>query len=431
MEFFESFELSQITVPVNQITGITLRSRFGRIARAGSLQLEFIHYRGVAADGTIPWVTEFEKIPLKHLNDETGAITFSVNPATEGEMHFRLFDSSKNLLICEWSIYALEDDLYYLNPYRGDLHVHSRYSACASPIQEVELSAAYWRQAGCDFFTVTDHMQYKPSLIAEKFVKECGSSMLVIPGEEVHLFNGEPVPPPHVPREQLLLPVHICSLGASQGIIDYMIDHRSEFAAFMEKRCAELPQHLSYDLRYNMAGADWIFDRIKKSGGFASFCHPFWKPSWRLGMPDEVREYILAGNQYDAIEIFNDNIEQEMISLAWWQAECIKRGRFIPVIGATDAHSAPGAKRFTVAFSSELSVRSILDAVRNSSAVACDFTAGKMIIGDPRLVKYTYFLEREYFPMHDALCMSEGLQMRLKYEKLQPEKVSDSILRGR
>ena len=54
-----------------------------------------------------------------------------------------------------------------------------------------------------------------------------------------------------------------------------------------------------------------------------------------------------------------------------------------------------------------------------------------MIIGDPRLVKYTYFLEREYFPMHDALCMSEGLQMRLKYEKLQPEKVSDSILRGR
>ena len=61
----------------------------------------------------------------------------------------------------EAHVYSLEEDLYALNPYMGDLHSHSFGS---DGLNSPEIMAANYRKQGYDFVALTDHFKLSPSL---------------------------------------------------------------------------------------------------------------------------------------------------------------------------------------------------------------------------------------------------------------------------
>ena len=139
-----------------------------------------------------------ERIELTLVN---GKSSFIFLPFKEQE--FRLLITKNGEVIAESSIYALDNDLFELNPYKGDFHMHSVRSDGLEPPAEV---AAQGRKIGLDIMGITDHEQYKPSIEAIQAFDGMITDFCLCPGEEVHPPNN---------------PVHIVSFGAESGISSY------------------------------------------------------------------------------------------------------------------------------------------------------------------------------------------------------------------
>jgi len=61
-------------------------------------------------------------------------------------------------------------------------------------------------------------------------------------------------------------------------------------------------------------------------------------------------------------------------------------------------------------FAKSLSKDDIFDGILNLKSVACERPNGKRLVvcGPYELVEYTYFLDREFFPLHDRLCSMQA-----------------------
>ena len=85
--------------------------------------------------------------------------------------------------VLEFRLYALNDDLFPLTPYKGDLHMHSDRS---DGREHPAVVAAACRRIGMDFIAITDHRLYRPSIEAIEAFAGFATEMLMVPGEEVH-----------------------------------------------------------------------------------------------------------------------------------------------------------------------------------------------------------------------------------------------------
>ena len=85
--------------------------------------------------------------------DEEQEWVISLKPITDQKI-------SPKKVSLEFSVYAMKDDLYELNPYRGDLHSHSTGS---DGREDPTVVAANYRKEGFDFFALTDHRNWDSS----------------------------------------------------------------------------------------------------------------------------------------------------------------------------------------------------------------------------------------------------------------------------
>ena len=310
--------------------------------------------------------------------------------------------------VMTFSVYALEEDLFKLRPWKGDLHIHS----CESDGKETpEFTMASARRNGCDFMTISDHLQYAPSLAAIEAAQECSCDILVIPGEEVHLPDNA---------------THIVNFGGNWSINDLARRDEEKFRQEVEEYGKDLPGDVHPINRFQIGATEWVFDRIREAGGVSIFSHPYWRAQYRNHIDEVVINYLLEHQKFDAMEVFGGftlaGVESNMLSLARWQSESAKKGKQIPVVGVSDCHGCDTHVAnwyYTVIFAEKLEFASLADAIRSNRSVAFYAVPGQypIIAGDFRLTKFSYFLHREFYPRHNEICHLEGTIMRSYYSE--------------
>ena len=109
------------------------------------------------------FIDEDKRYALSDVAVKGGKAEFKFTP--KGEQRHRVYvDTGARKLTFE--IYSLKEDLYKLNPYKGDTHMHSTESD--GLFTPTEVVAAYYER-GYDYIAITDHHKYKGSAeIAKK-----------------------------------------------------------------------------------------------------------------------------------------------------------------------------------------------------------------------------------------------------------------------
>ena len=357
-----------------------------------------------------------------------------IDAMDEGEYHCCIgtvkedgIDSAISKLVCEFDIYILEDDLYKLTPFKGDMHVHSSYSHCSNKENFPRYIAACARRNGLDYICMTDHRQMTSSETLTEFGAEFNSGFKVFKGEECHL------PCKHddtLFRNGLFFGhVHIVNFGGSECVSAYANNHYEEFCAELTARAEKIDLPYSFEVRYLMAGADWICEKIHEYGGLAFFCHPCWMSDHMFNMPIPIRDYILEQGKFDAVEIIGmaaaenslksySYSEANDLGAAFYQDAVIRCGKLLPVVGNSDSHNDADltlGTKFTVVFAENTSLEALQEAIKkgNCAAVTTFDSPGiaPHVSGSFRLVRYVHFLLRNFYPEHDELCKAEGILM--------------------
>lgn len=391
------YELFPRVVPVGQRVSLTVqpRDRHARFEDGKEVHVHVIPMEGGHPSFSPP------RHPVLTVQPKSGALQFEALFPTEQEYSLILCDSpdywaSERKISLQ--LYAVREDLLALRPLRGCTHAHSCHS---DGVESPEMVAACYREIGFDFLAITDHERYQPSLEAMDFYRDLHLDMCLLPGEEVH-----------PPRN----PIHIVNFGGSFSVNDLM---KAQPAAY-EKEVAALQAGLQVPPGcdpYAIASCTWAFQKIREGGGIAILCHPNWTMNGAYNIPEAVYQYFLNHVDYDALELFNGGnspAENQLQLAAWYNTDLKARP---PVLAADDAHGCVNGAWFDIAktyvLARSTAAGDIKDAIRQGLCAAGERFHGESsrVHGPLRLVKYFTFLEREYFPRHDALCKEEGRLM--------------------
>ena len=303
----------------------------------------------------------------------------------------------------EARVYAADDDLFSLLPWKGDFHLHTLGSDGREPPPQ---AAAACRRIGMDFMAVTDHRTYAPSREAIEAFRGVPINLRINPGEEIH--------PPDCR-------IHIINFGGRASINEMFTARAGEYAAEIGALAAGLPAGtLSEAERREYAACVWCYRQIRDAGGLAIFCHPYWVTKHAYNVPEALIRRHFDDMPCDALELiggyYRHEAESNMLQVVRYYTE-LGLGRRIPIVGASDAHGCERGDLFgwyyTIVFGPSPGLADVAAAVRDCRAVAVEALPGApvRVYGPFRLVKYALFLFREVFPDHDALCEAEGQAM--------------------
>jgi len=104
------------------------------------------------------------------------------------------------------------------------------------------------------------------------------------------------------------------------------------------------------------------------------------------------------------------------------------KGRRYPVVGSTDSHNSHESNRnalicSTIIFAPECERTALIAAVKDFYSVAVDTISTEFrLVGESRFVRYGNFLLKNYFPIHDDLCIEEGRLMKQYVTGTEAEK---------
>ncbi len=299
----------------------------------------------------------------------------------------------------EVRLYALEDDLFDRTPYKGDLHIHTSRSDGREPPAYVAAAA---RRIGMDFLAITDHWKYEPSLEAIRAFEGVPVDLRLYPGEEIH-------PPEN--------PVHMVNFGGRFSVNALFQEDEAAYRAEVEAIAGSLEDFPPGVDRYTYASCVWCFRKIREGGGLGILCHPYWFLGPRYNQPEYLTTLLLERQPFDALELIGgyrlDEAESNWLQVARYHEERA-RGKRIPIVGVSDAHGCERGEFFgwyyTVVFALSSDLPDLIEGIRSLYSVAVEALPGEMARphGPFRLVRYTRFLLREVFPLHDALCTEEG-----------------------
>ena len=345
-------------------------------------------------------------ISVTYTFDEEQEYVISLKPLTDQKI------SAKKLSL-EFCVYALNNDLYELDPYRGDLHSHSTGS---DGREDPVIVAANYRKEGYDFFALTDHRNWDSSNeLVEKF------STLPL---GFKIFRGEEV---HIPDNW----IHIVNFGGRYSVNTLYRSDPERYDTEIAERAKSLavPKGVNA-LEY--AYRQWITEEIRRSGGISIVAHPYWIYHQSYNMCDRMLDYVLETGVYDAFELVGgQSVHENNVQNAFYQEQRAK-GRQIPIVGSSDSHGTDPASYFgvgqTIVFAKNTDMDSIVDAIKGGYSVAIEKAYGEeeRVYGSYRMVKYARFLLDYYFPAHDELCVEEGILMR-EYA-LGDEEAADGIV---
>ena len=356
-------------VAENEITEIVISGRFPNTdlrCETEKLHLGYVRADGLFSDGRLPGFTcgngfdlkrpFFEELDCFEFDKNSGELRLKFRFCTEGKHTIRLFAGEK--ILTDISIYAVRKEWFHLRPFRCDLHQHSGYSCCNRDpkIYSPEYLAILNCRAGLDFVTISDHKQRSASLKAMNFTSQCNGNFKSYPGEEVHLSD--------------LHNIHMLSVGGDRCISD--LTNSDNYENELKPYYDRTPEHFDHLVRHMMANQAWIYDKIKESGGVAVFCHPFWWPNGRRFLPECVCEYVMENDLFDCLEVFgapdggNGNA-----AVALHRDWCMKKGRFIPVVGNNDSHSDDTVGvNTTIVFAEKNELSAIQEALVKGNCIA-------------------------------------------------------------
>ena len=326
-----------------------------------------------------------------------GLLSFTHAFVGEQEHYIYVSKEGDGNTFLKTSVYSLNEDLFGRRPYLGDFHSHTCFS---DGKESPEFVAAFYRQAGYDFVSITDHSFMGPSLRAIEFYRDIPLDFLLFPGEEIH--------PPHDH-------VHIVHFGGAFSVNE--LCGKPEWTEEVNARAAsftDLPQGVDPIVH---ASCLQVIDKIHEAGGMAIFCHPFWLAHVHH-VTNEFTELYLREGYADAFELIGGQSNHEnMMQVAFYQ-DLLADGCRIPVVGNSDSHGTveriyfDGAKSIIFALGSTKD--DFIEAVRNQYSVAMDEYTGQepRFYSSYRMVSYAMFLYENYFPLHRELCYEEGRLMR-------------------
>lgn len=315
-------------------------------------------------------------------------------------------------------IYAADDDLFSLDVFKGDTHLHTnRSDGEGTPF---EVGVAY-RRAGYDFIAITDHHKMPPSIEGKEAFLELTDKFTVIRAEEVH--------------NKSMGYFHVINLGGESSV-NTVIETDD---AYVEREIKKIIDSTDFPVGATPTNCAWrifIANEIRKRGGIAVMAHPFWDCYGEYNAQTEDVKFLIKNGYYDAYELLagcDANGNGNNLQFALW-ADLRAEGASISALGASDAHSttAPDSlfnKQFSLVFARDRD--SILPAIKSGSTVAVDrrgeydFT----VFGGFRLTKYARFLMDFYFPEYARLTASHAaaLEKKSKNEILSSEAEIDNF----
>jgi len=309
----------------------------------------------------------------------------------------------------QFRVYAVEEDLFALRPFKGDFHTHS----CRSDGKESPaVVAADYRKAGFDFLAITDHERYEPSLEAIAAYREAAIDLKLFPGEEVH-------PPDNN--------THYINFGGEYSLNHIFRQEEDRYRREVGEIAASLDMPGGLN-RQEYASLLWICREIRKAKGLSVMVHPHWVDHYAYHVREDLCIYELKQKPFDAFELVNGMPKfDNQMQIALWQ-QLRSEGFQVPIVGGSDSHSTEQPVTWfqvaqTLVFAEACEKEPLLEAVRNRRAVVVEQYPGEPagvsqgetqpnFYGEYRYVAFSLFLWEEYFPLHDELCFEEGRLMK-------------------
>jgi predicted metal-dependent phosphoesterase TrpH len=364
------------------------------LAKPDDVQAEYVCADGLDANGVPLGYGRFQPLPCE-IRGNTLTVTVRFRGETEHAIRViqKSSDPKKPNVLGVARLYSLRPDYFALRPYRGDMHMHSKFSD-GDKNESPALMIATCRKLGQDFAIETDHHAYAGSLDAIAAFSKLPTDMKTFPGEEVHSpGNG----------------VHILSLGASESMTDWFNNSRAEYDQAVAAERAKLPDTVPDHFKHHIAASFAVWDKIRACGGIAVFCHPYWRPAYRQYIPAIVSDYLLETAKFDAMEVLNGG-SSELSTLHY--NELRAQGKLIAGIGVTDAHSSKSLGcAYTLILAEQLDFPSLAKNIRLRNCAAVDIdpvSKRQTVIGEFRFSRYAIFLLKQFFPLQDDICRQEG-----------------------
>lgn len=361
--------------------------------------------------------------------DADGTIKFKNTFETEQQYFIRFCEKETDKKLVQLCVYAVADDLCGRYPLIGDLHMHT----CRSDgKQSPAIVSANYRKHGYDFFAITDHERYYPSLEAINAYKDVPIEFNIVVGEEVHMPKEGPdfICDPHIVNFGGKYSInalvdesdHVVEVGAAKELRTFEGAECPDVMTVKEfqKEVMELAETLDIpeDIeKFTYACMVWIFNHIKKAGGLGIFCHPYWISNVNH-VPENLIEYLMETQPFDAFEVLGgENYYEHNGFQTHKYYDDRAKGRKYPIVGSTDSHSSINNVNAYVAstmvFSPANEREAIISSIKDFYSVAIDGISKEFrLVGDLRLSKYACFLLKEFFPLHDDLCYEEGRAMK-------------------
>lgn len=395
------FDVYPKVVPVGREAEINIKPLFKhvRFGEAQTLNVEYLCCNSMQPDGNYAPVENFAGVPFR-LENGTLAVKLFFPGESEYCIRVSVQRDGKSVIVGDFMVYALESDLFELRPFKGDFHLHSN---CSDGREAPDYVAASCRRIGFDFMALTDHHRYEPSLEACAAMTELETDLKCYPGEEVHAPDNN---------------VHIINFGGSFSVNKLFREDEARYRSEVAERAAAMPE-VPEDIRFTLAASEWCYDKIREGGGLCIFCHPYWMPGQRYHISEGVITWMFRRQKFDAFELlggfFKHQLESNNLQVARYNDERAA-GRRIPIVGASDSHGCDHdlfGWYYSVVLARSSALEDLKDGVKQLNSVAIEAVESESyrVYGPFRQVRYVRFLMREFFPLHDAVCLEEGLLM--------------------
>jgi predicted metal-dependent phosphoesterase TrpH len=335
--------------------------------------------------------------PVQELLNREGRLVFTHRFESEGQYALVITGPDQREA---FRVYALEEDLFGLRPYRGDLHVHSfRSDGKESPA----VVAAHYRQAGFDFLALTDHERYEPSLEMIAAYRDAPVDLRLIAGEEVH-------PPGNG--------AHYLHAGGRWSVNGLIRENPGGYRAAIQRLAETLAIPAGIN-REEYASCVWVSREIRRAGGLAVMVHPYWIHGNAYHIRETMARVMLKSGLFDAFEVIGgQTLEENQLQASLWQ-DVREEGVFVPPLGNSDSHGTADSEWFntakTIVFAAHSGQDALFAAIRAGKTAALEQYSGEpkpRIYGRQRYAAFALFLLEEYFPLHDELCFEEGRLMK-------------------
>ncbi len=300
-------------------------------------------------------------------------------------------------------LYAVEEDLYGLRVYKGDLHLHSVASDGHESLGGV---MANLRKAGFDFAALTNHYVHLSQKELAATFEGMPDIFTCLQGEEVH-----------VPEEF----IHEVCVGGRESVNAHYRANKEQCEAEIDSliQTLDIPEGVD---PYNLGVRLWIADTAKKFGGMPIITHPYWIWSDVYFVPPKLHLAMYTSGRYEAFELLNGGCGPETNNLQTaFYHEMRERGITMPVVGSSDCHCTDRdderrpTDAYTLVLAKGRSWEEIHEAILSYRSVAVEeYPTDTLphIYGSYRLVKYMQFLVMNYYPVYAELCHAQGQLMK-------------------